>query len=184
MMRCFLAVLAGLFASGAFAADGGFYIGGGYGEAYVEDHLDHPNGGTLNFDAHDRSYRAFIGYRTRATAHIDLAGEATYINYGRASQTDQGVTFQHRFRGGELAALVILPAGLFDVYGRLGAVRWSSTLDIGDTSTSRSGINGLYGFGAAFNVGQLGVRAEYDFYDVSVVDKLKTFTLSAVFRFY
>ena len=184
MMRWFLAMSLGAFASGAAAADGGFYIGGGYGQAYVEDHLDNPNGGTVSFDAHDRSYRAFFGYRMRATQHVDLAGEATYINYGRASQSDQGVTFQHRFRGGELAGLVILPAGLLDVYGRVGAVRWSSTTDVGDTSTSRSGINGLYGFGAAFNVGKLGVRAEYDFYDVSVVDKLKTFTLSAVFRFY
>ena len=183
MTRCFLAAVLGAFACGAGAADGGFYIGAGYGESYFEDHPQSPNGGSVTFDAHDRSYRALIGYRMRATMFVDLAAEGGYVDYGIAKQTEQAVTFKQRLRGAELSGLVILPAGPFDVYGKAGIVRWSSTVDIDGTSTSRSGTNGFYGLGAGFNVGKVGVRAEYDSYDVSVVDKLKTFTLDFLIRF-
>ena len=183
--RHFAAALLIAFASCAWAADGGFYIGAGYGEAHVEDHPANPSGGgTLNFDAAGRSYRAFLGYRTRATSLVDVAGEATYGDYGRISQTNQGVNMQYQLRGGELAGLLILPAAPFDVYGRVGIVSWSAKTDIGGTTSSRRGTNGLYGLGAGFSVGKVAIRAEYNFYDVSVVDKLKTFTLDLVWRFY
>ena len=42
----------------------------------------------------------------------------------------------------------------------------------------------MYGLGAAFKVDKLAIRAEYDRYDVSAVDRLQTYTLSFLFRFY
>lgn len=179
MMRLAGALLGTLLASGASAADSGFYIGAGAGQASVDDRA-----GGQTYQAREESYRAFLGYRLRAARLLDLAGEATYIDYGSGTQTVAGQGVQFHLRGYELAGLAILPLGIFDLYGRVGGVSWSSTKSVNGNSTDRSGTNGLYGLGVGFRADKLGVRAEYDYYDVSAVDKLKTFALSFTFRFY
>jgi hypothetical protein len=168
-----------LFACCADAADRGFYVGAGYGEAAVED-----QDSGVRFDAINRSYRAFLGYRLRAARFLDLAAEGTYIDFGAGSQTVQGRTWQYHLRGGELAGLVIVPLGLLDLYAKAGAVSWSSTRSIDGANLDRSGTNTLYGAGIGINVGQLGVRADWNRYDLSGFERVETHTLSFVLRFY
>ena len=185
MTRCLAAVLLNLlFASCAGAADAGFYIGAGVGHVSIEDQADNPGGGTLNFDSRGTLYKAFVGYRARAMPLLDLAAEAGWVDYGRVSQAVQGQNLEYRVRGGEAAGLAIVPLGPIDLYGKAGVLSWSSSKNVGGTTTTSSGTNGFYGVGVGFRADKLGVRAEYDYYDVSAVDRLRTYTLSFVIRFY
>ena len=178
MRRCrAVALLGALFACGAGAADRGVYIGAGVGQATIEE-------GAVNFDARSTSYREFIGYRAPVARLLELAAEASYIDWGNASQNVAGVTRQYHLNGGELAALAIVPLGPLDFYGRAGVVSWSSSKNVGGMSSSQSGTSGLYGLGLGFRVSKLALRAEYDRYNVSAVDRLQTYRLSWVLRFY
>lgn len=179
MTRALAGLLAALFASCAAAADRGFYVGAGYGEATVED-----QDSGVRFDASNRSYRAFLGYRLRAARFLDLAAEGTYIDFGSGSETVQGRTWQYHLRGGELAGLAIVPLGILDLYGKAGVVSWSSTRSIDGANLDRSGTNTLYGAGIGFNAGRLGVRADWNRYDLSGFERVETHTLSFVLRFY
>jgi hypothetical protein len=162
---------------GAGADDRGFYFGAGAGEATIEDHA-------RSFDSRESSYKAFLGYRARTMPLLDLAGEVAYSDYGSARQTVQGQTVQYKIRGSEFAGLAIVPLGPLDLYGKAGLVSWSSSRSIDATNTSQSGSNGFYGAGVAFRAGKLGVRAEYNEYDVSAVDRLRTYVLSWFLWFY
>jgi len=183
-MTRFLAAMLFFFSSCAGAADAGFYIGAGGGYASIEDRADNPAGGTLNFDSQGTLYKAFVGYRARTLPLLDLAAEAAWVDYGRASQTVQGQNLEYRVRGGEAAGLAIVPLGIIDLYGKAGLLSWSSSRNVGGTTRNNSGTNGFYGVGMEFRADKLGVRAEYDYYDVSAVDRLRTYTLSLVIRFY
>jgi len=77
-----------------------------------------------------------------------------------------------------------VPLGIIDLYGKAGLLSWSSSRNVGGTTRNNSGTNGFYGVGMEFRADKLGVRAEYDYYDVSAVDRLRTYTLSLVIRFY
>src|SRR5262249_29304426 len=124
------------------------------------------------------------GYRARTLPLLDLAAEAAYVDFGRATQTEQGVSIQYRLRGGELSGLAIVPLGPLELYGKAGLLSYSASKSVGGAYSRGSDSNGFYGLGVGFRAGQLGVRAEYDYYDVSAVDRLKTYALSFTFRFY
>jgi hypothetical protein len=182
--RLAYAALGWLWICAAVAADGGdFYIGLGRGEASVEDQ---PAGasGTLDYSARSPAYRAFFGYQTGALRAVDLAAEAGWIDYGHSSQTVRGQDVQVRLRGAELAGLVILPLRPLELYARAGALSWSSDKSLNGTLSSRSGTSAFYGAGIGFRVNQLVVRAEWDDYKASGVERLQTYWLSVLFHFH
>jgi hypothetical protein len=64
-----------LLALPAQAADSGFYLGAGAGQAQVKDQ---------NFSESSTPYRGFAGYRFGIIPLIDLAAEVGYMDLGKA----------------------------------------------------------------------------------------------------
>jgi len=168
----------------ANAAGSGLYLGGGVGQTNIQDDPNNPNGGgTLNFDSSATSYRAFIGYRLTVIPLLDFAAEAGYNEFGKPSQTVNGQNLNYKLTGAHAAGLVILPLGPLDVYGKAGVLSWSSDKTVGNTMSSKTGTSGLYGVGLGFKVLSLGVRAEYDYYNVSDVKRVQGYWVDALFQF-
>jgi hypothetical protein len=168
----------------ADAADSGLYIGAGYGQAYVQDKPDNPAApGTIDFSSNSGASQVFIGYRLRAIPLVDFAAEAGYSDFGKASETVQGQNVQYKLRGEQVSGLAILPLGPLDFYGKVGAMYWTSDKDIGETTSSKTGTNAFYGAGMGFKVWKLGVRAEYDYYDVPNIDRVQSYSASVLFFF-
>jgi len=179
------ALLACLSTSRAHAADSGFYLGVGYGKGQTEVETANPGGaGTLDFNVDANSWRGFLGYRTRALPVLDFAGELGWVDYRNASQVLAGHTLQVRVRGAQAAGLAILPLGPFDLFGKAGGFSWSADKNFDGAAASSSGTNPFYGLGVGFHADKVGVRAEWERYNVSAVTRLQTYSLSVYFRFY
>jgi hypothetical protein len=170
--------------SGAGAADSGLYIGAGAGQANIKDKPDNPSApGTIDFSSNSTAYQMFVGYRLTAIPLLDFAAEAGYTDFGSPSKTVQGQNVQYKLRGEQVSGLAILPLGPLDFYGKVGAMYWTSDKNIGGTSSSKTGTNGFYGAGLGFKVWKLGVRAEYDYYNVPNIDRVQSYSVSALFFF-
>jgi len=171
------AILAGVSAVQANAADG-LYLGAGVGQSTVKD--DSTGG---NFDSTATGYKAFAGYRFNKIPIVDLAAEAGYVDFGKPSQDIAGQRVDFKLHGGYLAGLLILPLGPFDIYGKGGALSWKSESNAGATNASRSGTDAFYGVGAAFYFWKMGVRAEYERYQIKEVDRVDMLSVSALIQF-
>jgi OmpA-like transmembrane domain len=170
-------LLSGAGVSRAHAADG-FYLGGGIGVATVRDNVN-----TETLDADDVAYKAFIGYRVNALPLIDLALEGAYTDFGRPSQTLSGQNVQFKLSGASAAGLLIVPLGPVDVYGKAGMMSWRSETGNGASTTGQSGTDPFYGVGVGFYFWKLGIRAEYERYQIKDVDRMQMLAVSALFQF-
>lgn len=154
-----LAALA-LAASPAIAADNGIYLGASIGASGVEDD-------ELDFDGHATGYKVIAGWR-----FLDwLAVEGNYVDFGSTDDTVLGERIEADADGLSLSALVFLPVGPVDVFGRVGAVDWSadvSSVDLGDFEDD--GTDLTYGVGAQFRLGSLAFRAEYELFELGDSD--------------
>jgi opacity protein-like surface antigen len=171
------AALLNLFAPCANGADG-LYIGAGIGQAGVKDNIN-----TETFDAHDASYKAFIGWRFNIVPILDLAVEGAYTEFGKPSQTVAAQRVETKLHGPSVAGLAILPLGPIDLYGKAGAMNWSADTTIGSSTTSKSGTDLFYGLGVGFYIWKLGFRAEYERFQIEEIDRVDLFSLSALFQF-
>ena len=179
MARFSIAVLLALALQAGHAADGP-YLGAGIGVASFKDSLD--SGGT--FDQDDASYRVFAGWRFDLIPLIDVAVEAAYTDFGKPSQpTGAGQQAQYKLRGPSVAGLLIFPLGPLDLYGKAGMIDARLERTENGATTSHSGTSAFYGGGIGFYIWKLGIRAEYERYQVKEVDRVQMFSLNALFQF-
>ena len=161
----------------ASGADSGIYLGAGIGRGRIEDNK-------LAFDSKDTAYKGFAGYRFGGLPLFDVAVELGYTNFGHPAQTTSlGQNVEYKLRGATAAGLLIVPFGPIDLFGKAGGVRLSSEKIIDGTATSKSGSNALFGAGVGLRLGKLGLRAEYEYFDVKGVDRTEMLSVSAIFQF-
>jgi outer membrane immunogenic protein len=159
-------LLSGLCMSRAEAASG-LYLGAGLGQSTIKD---------SGFDASDTAYKAFVGYRFTIIPIIDLAVEGGYTDFGKPSQSN----VQFKLHGYDAAGLLIFPLGPIDLYGKVGMLSWNASAS---GSASTSGTDPFYGVGVGFSIWKIGIRAEYERYQIKDVDRVEMVSLSALFRF-
>ncbi len=159
------AAVLSLAAPAAFAGkDSGFYIGGSIASSSFDSSQD-----DFGIDDSDTSYKIFGGYNFGIIPMLDLAAEASYVDFG-GHEGDAGDTSVEVESSGVmasgLAAFNIGPVGLF---GKLGFVNWDSDWK-GLTNEDDSGTDAAYGVGARFQIGSLSLRAEYEVFDLEGAD--------------
>jgi len=155
----------------------GLYLGAAIGKAGIKDNIN-----TETFDSSDAAYKAFIGWRFKVPI-VDLAIEGAYTDFGKPSQTVGAQRVETKLHGPSLAGLAILPLGPIDLYGKAGAINWSADTTLGGSTTSKSGTDTFYGLGVGFTLWKLGLRAEYERFQIKDVDRVDLFSLSALFQF-
>jgi len=161
----------------AQAADNGFYLGGSVGQSGV--HIDEQN---LNYDANSTGFKLIAGWR-----FLDwLAVEGNYVDLGSGSDKVAGEKIETDVNGVTLSAVGFLPVGPVDLFARVGAVNWNADVSIPSLGAKASddGTDLTYGIGAQFRVWSLGVRAEYERFDVSSkVDTVDMISLGVTWTF-
>jgi len=183
-MAGFAAALAALWMSGAAATDSGFYIGAGAGQTNLQDDTANPNGpGTIDFNARNASYKAFAGYRLSGLLLFDFAAEAGYIHFGNPSGTVLGQNVEYKVDGATAAGLLIFPLGPVDFIGKAGAMHSSVDKNIGGTTSSKTSTNPFYGAGVGIRFSKFSVRLEYEYFDVSNLNRLQMYSVSGVYQF-
>jgi OmpA-like transmembrane domain len=170
-------VLSNLLVPELHAADG-LYLGAGLGVATIKDDVN-----TETFDADDASYRAFVGWRFDIVPLVDLAVEAAYTEFGRPSQTLSGQEVRFKLKGPSLAGLLIVPIGPLDLFGKAGVIDWKLDRTVAGTTAGSSGTDAFYGGGIGFYLWKIGIRAEYERFQIKDVDRVQVLSVSALFQF-
>lgn len=151
-------------------ADSGVYIGVGAGNSTVKD-----NG----FEESDSAYKLFGGYNFGVIPLVDLAVEASYVDFGDLSNSSRGVEVS----GLDAFGLAGLNFGPFGIFAKAGILSWSRDTTIGASIVSDSGTDPGYGIGARFAIGSFSVRAEYEVFDIESDVDLGMGSISAIFTF-
>ena len=172
-------VLAITLASGqaSAGADSGFYLGAGVGQASASD-ID-IGGQEINFDGDDTGYKALVGFNFGWIPLIDLAVEGSYTDFGKPD--DGGIEVD----GDALAAfgLVGINLGPFGIFGKAGVANWDGDVSGNIISGDDDGTDPVYGIGARFALGSFQIRAEYEYFDIDVVDGIDFISASLIYTF-
>lgn len=174
LFACLVAATLLVMHASARASDGGIYLGAGVGQGQIRD-----DSAGVRFDAKDTSYKGFIGYRFTWLPIIDIAAEAAYTDFRTLKQQNN----EYKLHGASGSGLLIFPLGPLDVFGKAGVMQAQSQKNIGGVVTSKTATSGVYGIGAGFRIWKIGVRAEYEFFDVKAVDRAQMYSVSAIFQF-
>jgi OOP family OmpA-OmpF porin len=174
------ALLMGLASFSSHAVDNGIYLGAGIGQGGVQ--FDEQfNGDRFDFDASDTAYKLIAGWR-----FLDwFSVEANYLDLGTADDRISGVDIDVDVSGWSLAAVGFLPIGPVDLFARLGAVNWDAEISAPGTGLGGSddGTDLTYGVGAQFRVWSLGIRAEYEIFDVADADTVDMLSVGVTWTF-
>ena len=159
----------------AFAASG-LYIGGGFGNAKVDDQIpSNQNVSDINFRSDDTAYKLFGGLRMET-----LAAEIGYVDFGKPA--DKGVSLQLTALDA-FASLDFFSVGPLAAFIKGGLVRWDYDLKNISSNLKKTGTDAAYGVGARFDFGALAFRVEYELFDIGEVDDLYLFSASVGYTF-
>jgi len=181
-MRKLMVLVTGLFAlsTAAEAADNGIYLGAGVGRSQVKSD-DIEGIRNLDFDGSDLGWKVIAGIRP-----LDWLGfEANYVDFGEPDDTVAGVKLRTEGHAVSGYAVGFFALGPVDLYGKLGAVRWDSELkhpELGKLLDA-DGTDLAYGVGVQFRLLSLGVRAEYEIFDVDDLDDANMVTVGVTYTF-
>lgn len=146
-------------------ADSGFYIGGSIGQAGIEINDGDPVLPVV-FDEDDLGYKLFAGYNHQFSV-VSLGVEGGYVNFGNPSGTVLGSVLEIETTGLNLFGVLGVQLGPIGVFGKFGYMSWDAdgTID-GLPDFNEDGSEPMYGIGARFDIGSLGIRVEYEAIDL------------------
>lgn len=173
MRKAILATALSLASAASMAADNGIYLGASIGDANID--IDQ---GLAQVDGDDTGFKFIAGIRP-----LDwFAVEASYVNFGEAEQGP----FAADADGISAFGVFFLPVGPVDVFAKGGLISF-------DASVERDGIAGdvfredgtdlAYGIGVQFRLLSLGVRAEYEKFDIDDIDDANMLSIGVTYTF-
>ncbi|MBS0421579.1 MAG: outer membrane beta-barrel protein [Proteobacteria bacterium] len=179
----FAAVLLTCGSGAAYAQLPDAYVGAGVSQA----RLDNIFGSRHDFDLNNTAWKAFVGVRP-----IPFLGvEANYMDLGSQSRTFgfQGLDYRAHVDAHAFSAFAVgfvpLPVPFLDIFGKAGLARWA--LDGRDNSSlfalDDHGTDFAWGGGAQAHFGALGLRLEYEQFNVRNTDGAKVVSFDVAWHF-
>ena len=159
------------------AVDNGIYLGASVGQSGVQ--ADNVGFDGSDFDSSATGYKVIAGWR-----FLDwLAVEGNYVDLGTGDDRVDGERFEVDASGVSLSAVGFLPVGPVDLFARVGAINWDADVTTQGVRLSDDGTDFTYGVGAQFRVWSLGVRAEYERFDITDADTVDMISLGVTWTF-
>jgi outer membrane immunogenic protein len=163
---CASAAALGLMPFADALAESGPYIGGSVGSVTIAVDIPDDLGETFEFDENDFAWKAFGGYNFDLGV-VDLAIEGGYVDLGGPSADLLGSEVELDVTGWDAFGLLGVDIGPVGLFAKAGMVSWDveATIDSIDAG-SDDGTDPAYGVGARFNLGNLEIRGEYEYFDI------------------
>jgi len=160
--------------------ESGFYFGAGLGNAtVVANGIDSSNPAS-EFDESDSSYKLIGGFNFGIIPLIDIAVEASYIDFGNPSGTlSGGGSFEFDVTGLNVTSIFGLSFGPLVIFAKAGVIDWDSKSALG----SQSGSGSSYGVGAKFQFASVAVQIEYEDFDVASLKELTMTSTTVTYTF-
>jgi len=170
-----LVALAALGMSASAAAQG-FYVGA----SAMQSRFDSGDFDVEDVDDEDTGWKLIAGLRGTS-----FGLEASYAKFGEAQAPSVAVggPFEAKADALSLFGVGFLPVGPVDLFLKVGATRIESKGNVGAVFFDDDSIELAYGAGVQFNMGALGLRAEYEKFDTDVIGDLDVISAGVVFTF-
>lgn len=188
MRRLLIVIALALAAGGAQADNGLLYVGAGITRDTLKDIT------ATNSDLDSTNWKVYAGFRPISL----FAVEADYIDLGSQTlngqsqgsvvtspATNRNTHLQYKAFAGYLVGFAPIPVPYLDVFGKIGAARWTSsggTYIPGDSSSffslSDRGTQFAWGLGGQVHVGNFGARLEYDNFNIRNTNGANVVSLS------
>jgi hypothetical protein len=163
---------------GVVSADTGLYLGAGIGQVTTRDFED------TDFNQDDSGFKLFGGWRAKffgiEGGYRDL-GEPTELGEVMDAFGIDGLSV--KTTGWDLYAMLIAPIGPLEFFAKAGGVYWQVEANFAGLREERDGGSAAWGLGAALRFGPVSIRAEYESFEVDVLDKLDMYSIGAAFHF-
>ena len=180
-LRHALLPLAGLALLPASAlAESGFYIGAAAGGATQDIEL----GGPPEIEEDDTAFKVFGGYKFDMSI-VDLSVELGYVDFGEAEISTAAGDASFAPTGINLWGVAGFELGPVDLFAKFGVIAWDLETTTFAGKFSDDGTDLGYGLGAAFDIGKVQIRGEYELYDTSNEDvtMLSMLSLGVIYHF-
>jgi opacity protein-like surface antigen len=171
-----VAAIAVLGMSAATAAEG-FYVGG----AGLQSRFDSDSFDVEDVDDEDTGWKVILGMRP--TPNFGVEGTFTQFGQAEAPSVAVGGPLEAKAEALSLFGVGYLPAGPVDLFLKAGVARIEAEGNVGAVFFDDKGTEFAYGAGVQFNLGQLGLRAEYEKFDTDEIGDLDVISLGVVFTF-
>jgi OmpA-like transmembrane domain len=190
MRRLLIATVLTLGAGIAHADNGMLYLGAGITRDTLKDIA------ATNGDLDSTNWKIYAGFRPISLVaveadYIDLGSE-TINGFGSSGPASLPGTvappdthLQYKAFAGYLVGFAPIPVPYLDVFGKIGAARWTSsggTYLPGESSSffslSDNGTNFAWGVGGQVHVGNFGGRLEYENFNIRNTDGANVISLS------
>jgi opacity protein-like surface antigen len=159
------------------------YVGAGVTQARIDNIFDSGR----DFDLNNTAWKAYLGIRPIPNFGV----EANYMNLGSESRRFgfNNLSYSPHLDAHAFSAFAVgfvpLPLPFVDLFGKAGAARW--TLDGHDNSSlfalDDHGTDFAWGGGAQAHFGALGLRLEYEQFNVRNTDGVKAVSFDVSFHF-
>lgn len=149
-------------------AESGVYLGGSFGNATVGLNTN----SNIDIKDDDVGYKLFAGVKFTL-----LAAEVGYVDFGSVDKSG----FTGDLSGYNAFGVLSMGIGPVNVFGKIGGFVWESDFSVAQERYKEDGFDPAVGIGAGINLGNLGLRAEYEYYDIDEFDEVSMFSLGAVY---
>lgn len=166
-------LLVGMLCGPSAFADGGFYVGGSLGKAAVD---------VQDFGSDAGAWKGFGGFLFDLPV-IDLAVEASYVNFGSQSDSLMGQSAKLDVTGFSAFGVAGVDFGPMTVFAKYGVINWDAKINAAGLSGSDSGNDPAYGIGVSFHLSSIEIRGEYEKFDVQDTDDVNMISAGVVWRF-
>jgi len=166
--------------SSAYAAGyAGYYVGGGVGASFVRWEWNELEESDFEVRGADFAWKVFGGYNLIPF----LALEGGYRSLGKVTDKLENIVYASETTGWDIEAMGILPMGVANFWAKVGFFRWSSEGGLLDDPRKESGTDFMWGLGAGISILNLGVRIEWEKFEVEDASHISMFTGGATFGF-
>lgn len=150
-------------------AESGLYLGGSFGNATLD--FEDPND-DIDIKDDDIGYKIFGGFKFTL-----LAVEAGYVDFGKVDKSG----YEGELSGFNAFGMLSFGLGPVSVFGKLGGFVWESDFEDAQTRYKDDGFDPAVGVGIGFDLGGVGIRGEYEYYDIDGFDEVAMLSLGATY---
>lgn len=178
MKAPFIIVLASLlFASTLYAEVRGVYLGGTVGQSFIKTDVKDIEDTDFKLDENDFAYKFIAG--VRMSNSIGIEGGYKYL--GSIKDKNNGYTYESKTSGYDLCAVGNVYLGIVDIFAKAGLLWWDQTYEFGDEKLTDNGSDFMWGFGATVRLDNIGIRAEWERFEIEKYDRLSLLSVGLVF---
>ena len=160
-----------------FAGPQGIYYGGSVGQSFIKTQISDIEQTDFKLDGNDFAFKLYAGVRMAPS----FGFEGGYRNLGSVKSKASDVTFLSKTSGYDLSAVGNIYLGVLDLFAKAGASWWDQEVQGWAGKDTNDGTNFIWGFGATLRLGQMGVKAEWEQFELPDFDQLSMLSVGLVF---